>query len=89
MKLGPNLVYMVREDEGLALVKQLLTTFKINDYRIFLILPCGKVQFIHIKDCVLPKKVNTGRVTVVIQFSIENNSNTSQIKFIETETFEA
>ena len=89
MKLGPNLVYMVREEEGLALVKQLLTTFKINDYRIFLILPCSKVQFIHIKDCVLPKKVNTGRVTVVIQFSIENNSNTSQIKFIETETFEA
>jgi len=89
MKLGPDLVYMVREGEGLALAKQLLTTFKNNDYSIFLILPSGKVQFIHTKDCVLPKKVNTGRVTVTIQFYIRNNSNTSQIKFTGTETFEA
>ena len=38
---------------------------------------------------VLPKKMNTGRVIVAIQFSIRNNSNTSQIKFTGTETFEA
>ena len=89
MKLGPDLVYMVREEEGLALAKQLLTRFKINDYRIFPILSSGKVQFIHTKDCLLPKKMNTGRVIVAIQFSIRNNSNTSQIKFTGTETFEA
>ena len=61
MKMGPNLVYMARKEQCLALGKQLKTGFKINDYRIFRLLPSGEVQFIHPKDGVFPEKVNAGR----------------------------
>jgi len=90
MNLGPNLVYMARKEQCLALGKQLRTDFKINDYRIFRILPSGEVQFIHPKDGVFPEKVNAGRVAVgKREFSIGKNPNPSQIKFTGTETFEA
>ena len=32
MKLGPNLVYMARKEQSLALGKQIRTHFKINDH---------------------------------------------------------
>ena len=35
MKSGPNLVYFARKEQCLALGKQLRTSFKINDYRVF------------------------------------------------------
>ena len=75
--MGPNLVYMAQKEQCLTLGKQLLITFKINDYRIFFILLSGNIQFIHTKDCVLTKKVHTERVAVTIQFSIGNNPNIS------------
>ena len=34
MKMGPNLVYMARKEQCLALGKQLGTKFKVKDYRI-------------------------------------------------------
>ena len=56
------LVYFARKEQCLALGRQLRASFKINDYRIFRILPSGEVQFIHPKDGVFPEKVNEGRI---------------------------
>ena len=71
MKTGSNLVYFARKEQCLALGKQLRTDFKINDYRIFRLLPSGEIQFIHPKDGVFPEKVNEGRIAVGKQeFSI-------------------
>ena len=82
MKSGPNLVYFARKEQCLALGKQLRTGFKINDYRIFRLLPSGEVQFIHPKDGVFPEKVNEGRVAVgKKEFSIGKNPNPASIKF--------
>lgn len=82
MKQGPNLVYFARKEQCLALGKQLRTDFKINDYRIFRLLPSGEVQFIHPKDGVFPEKVNEGRVAVgKREFSIGKNPNPASIKF--------
>ena len=90
MKMGPNLVYMARKEQCLALGKQLKTGFKINDYRIFRLLPSGEVQFIHPKDGVFPEKVNAGRIAVgKREFSIGKNPNPASIKFTVTEIFES
>ena len=90
MKMGPNLVYMARKEQCLALGKQLKTGFKINDYRIFRLLPSGEVQFIHPKDGVFPERVNAGRIAVgKREFSIGKNPNPASIKFTGTETFES
>ena len=90
MKTGPNLVYLARKEQCLALGKQLRSSFKINDYRIFRLLPSGEVQFIHPKDGVFPEKVNEGRVAVgKREFSIGKNPNPATIKFTGTSTFES
>jgi len=90
MKQGPNLVYFARKEQCLALGKQLRTDFKINDYRIFRLLPSGEVQFIHPKDGVFPEKVNEGRVAVgKREFSIGKNPNPGSIKFTGNSSFEA
>jgi photosystem I subunit 2 len=90
MKTGPNLIYFARKEQCLALGKQLRTNFKINDYRIFRLLPSGEIQFIHPKDGVFPEKVNEGRVAVgKREFSIGNNPNPGSIKFTGTVSYEA
>jgi photosystem I subunit 2 len=90
MKSGPNLVYFARKEQCLALGKQLRTGFKINDYKIFRILPSGEVQFIHPKDGVFPEKVNEGRIAVgKREFSIGKNPNPGSIKFTGVSTFES
>ena len=90
MKQGPNLVYFARKEQCLALGKQLRTTFKINDYRIFRLFPSGELQFIHPKDGVFPEKVNAGRVAVgKREFSIGKNPNPASIKFTGSTSFEA
>ena len=89
MKMGPNLVYMARKEQCLALGKQLKTGFKINDYRIFRLLPSGEVQFIHPKDGVFPEKVNAGRIAVgKREFSIGKNPNPIDVKFTGKNTFD-
>lgn len=89
MKSGPNLVYFARKEQCLALGKRLRNLFKINDYRIFRLLPSGEVQFIHPKDGVFPEKVNQGRSAVgTRQFSIGKNPNPGSIKFTGTQTYE-
>ena len=90
MKQGPNLVYFARKEQCLALGKQLRTSFKINDYRVFRLLPSGEIQFIHPKDGVFPEKVNEGRVAVgKREFSIGKNPNPASVKFTGTASFEA
>jgi photosystem I subunit 2 len=88
MKQGPNIVYFARKEQCLALGSQLRTKFKINDYRVFRLLPSGEIQFIHPKDGVFPEKVNEGRVAVgKREFSIGKNPNPASIKFTGTDTF--
>ena len=89
MKSGPNLVYFARKEQCLALGKQLRSQFKINDYKIFRILPSGEVQFIHPKDGVFPEKVNEGRIAVgKREFSIGKNPNPASVKFSGINTYE-
>lgn len=89
MKDGPNLVYFARKEQCLALGRQLRTSFKINDYRIFRILPSGEVQFIHPKDGVFPEKVNEGRIGVGnIGHSIGKNPQPVNVKFTGKNTFD-
>ena len=90
MRMGPNVVYFARKEQCLALGKQLKATFKINDYRIFRILPSGEIQFLHPKDGVFPEKVNEGRIAVgKREFSIGKNPNTSRIKFTGLPSYES
>jgi photosystem I subunit II len=90
MKQGPNLVYFARKEQALALGKNLRTSFKINDYRIFRLLPSGEIQFIHPKDGVFPEKVNDGRTAVgKREFSIGKNPNPSTVKFTNTPSYES
>ena len=90
MKEGPNLVYFARKEQCLALGKQLRTSFKINDYRIFRLFPSGEIQFIHPKDGVFPEKVNEGRTAVgKREFSIGKNVNPAAIKFTGSTSYES
>ena len=90
MKAGPNLVYFARKEQCLALGKQLRTTYKINDYRVFRLFPSVEIQFLHPKDGVFPEKVNAGRVAVgKREFSIGKNPNPASIKFTGSSSFES
>lgn len=66
MNEGENLLYLARKEQCLALGTQLRTKFKpkIEDYKIYRVLPSGEVQFLHPADGVFPEKVNAGRVAV-------------------------
>ena len=89
MRQGPNMVYFARKEQALALGKQLRTNFKINDYRLFRLLPSGEIQFIHPKDGVFPEKVNEGRVAVgKREFSIGKNPNPASLKFSGMTSFD-
>jgi photosystem I subunit 2 len=88
MRQGPNLIYFARKEQCLALGKQLKTSFKINDYRIFRLFPSGEIQFIHPKDGIFPEKVNEGRIAIGKQeFSIGKNPNPGSIKFMGTTSY--
>jgi photosystem I subunit 2 len=89
MRQGQNLVYFARKEQCLALGKQLRSNFKINDYRIFRVLPSGEIQFLHPKDGVFPEKVNEGRIAIgKREFSIGKNTNPGSIKFTGIPTYE-
>ena len=88
MRQGPNLIYFARKEQCLALGKQLKTSFKINDYRIFRLFPSGEIQFIHPKDGIFPEKVNEGRIAIGKQeFSIGKNPNPGSLKFMGTTSY--
>ena len=90
MKEGPNLIYFARKEQCLALGKQLRTNFKINDYRIFRLVPSGEIQFLHPKDGVFPEKVNEGRIAIgKREFSIGKNTNPATIKYTGIPSYES
>ena len=64
MRQGKNLITFARKEQCISIGKQLRTNFKINDYKIFRVLPNGQVVLLHPKDGVFPEKVNPGRVLV-------------------------
>ena len=90
MKPGLNLIYFARKEQCLALGKQLRTNFKINDYRIFRLVPSGEIQFLHPKDGVFPEKVNEGRIAIgKREFSIGKNTNPATIKYTGIPSYES
>ena len=75
MKSGQNLTYFAKKEQCLALAKQLRTSFKITNYKIFRLFPTTEIQFLHPKDGVFPEKVNEGRAASGINdFPIGNRS---------------
>ncbi len=64
MRRGKNLMSLARKEQCIAIGKQLRTTFKINDYKIFRLLPDGQIILLHPKDGVFPEKVNSDRLLV-------------------------
>lgn len=89
LNVGLNLFYFSRKEQCLALGKQLRSEFKINDYKIFRLIPGGEIQFLHPKDSVFPEKVNQGRVSVgKREFSIGLNPNPSSVKFTGKTTYD-
>jgi photosystem I subunit 2 len=88
MKEGPNIAYFAKKEQCLALGKQLVSTFKIKDYRIFRLFANGEIQFLHPKDGVFPEKVNEGRIPLGKRdFSIGKNPNPSKFKFQGIQTY--
>ena len=63
MNEGENLLYLARKEQCLALGKKLRTSFKprIQDYKIYRVLPSGETTLLHPADGVFPEKVNEGR----------------------------
>jgi photosystem I subunit 2 len=63
MNEGDNLLYLARKEQCIAMGSQLRTKFKpkIDNYKIYRILPNGEEQYIHPADGVFPEKVNEGR----------------------------
>ena len=89
MRENSNLLYLAKKEQCLALSAQLLTKFKIRDYKIYRIFPSGEVQYLHPKDGVVPEKVNAGRVGVGnINHSIGKNAQPVSRKFTGKNTYE-
>lgn len=84
MNSGENLLYLARKEQCLALGRQLRTKFKprMDDYKIYRVLPSGETTYLHPADGVFPEKVNQGR-----EFNgkkdrkIGDNPNPATIKF--------
>lgn len=81
MKQGSNLAYFARKEQCLALAKQLRTSFKITEYKIFRLFANKELQFIHPKDGNFPEKVNEGRIAVgKREFSVGKNQKPISLK---------
>jgi photosystem I subunit II len=77
MNAGENLLYLPRKEQCLALGTQLRTKFKpkIEDYKIYRVLPNGESDLLHPKDGVFPEKVNAGReILAAIPNRLPSNS---------------
>lgn len=91
MRAGENLLYLARKEQCLALGAQFRTKFKpkIEDYKIYRILPSGEMQYLHPKDGVFPEKVNQGRPYVgKIDRSIGENPEPATVKFSGRNTYD-
>ncbi|MCS7031820.1 MAG: photosystem I reaction center subunit II [Gloeomargarita sp. SKYG116] len=81
MREGPNLLYLARKEQCLALGAQLRSKFKI-DYKIYRIYPNGEIQYLHPADGVYPEKVNPGRPYVgKLDRRIGQNPEPARLKF--------
>ncbi len=90
MNSGENLLYLARKEQCLALGRQ-FRTFKprIEDYKIYRVLPSGEIQYLHPADGVFPEKVNQGRGQVgTVMRNIGSNPNPATIKFSGKNTFD-
>ena len=90
MNSGENLMYFARKEQCLALGTQ-LRGFKprIEDYKIYRILPGGDTEYLHPKDGVFPEKVNEGRPMVGhTPRRIGENPNPASVKFTGRSTHE-
>jgi photosystem I subunit II len=84
MKQGENLLYVARKEHGLMLGTQFRTKFKprMEDYKIYRVLPSGETTLLHPADGVFPEKVNEGRVAVgSVPRNIGANPQPATIKF--------
>jgi photosystem I subunit II len=90
MNSGENLLYLARKEQCLALGTQLRTKFKINDYKIYRVLPSGETTLLHPKDGVFPEKVNEGRIAVgTVARNIGANPEPATIKFSGRNAYDA
>jgi photosystem I subunit 2 len=84
MHEGDNLLYFARKEQCLALGTQLRTKFKprIENYKVYRVLPCGETQYLHPADGVFPEKVNEGReFNGKVDRKIGDNPNPAKLKF--------
>ena len=91
MNEGDNLLYLARKEQCLVLGRQLRNKFKprIENYKIYRILPNGETQYLHPADGVFPEKVNEGRGAVgTIGRNIGANPDPSTIKFSGKTTYQ-
>ncbi len=91
MNEGENLLYLARKEQCLALGAQLRNKFKprIEDYKIYRILPSGETTYLHPADGVFPEKVNQGREMVgAVPRNIGSNPNPIDVKFSSKRTYD-
>lgn len=89
MRAGENLLYLAKKEQCLALSRQLKSSFKIKDFKIYRIFPNGEVQYLHPKDGVVPEKVNAGREGINnVAHSIGKNVNPINKKFTNQGTYD-
>lgn len=91
MNAGANLLFLARKEQCIALGKQLRSKFKprIEDYKVYRVLPDGSADYIHPADGVFPEKVNAGREAVGSKDRrIGENPQPATVKFSGKETFE-
>jgi photosystem I subunit II len=91
MNAGENLLYMPRKEQCLALGTQLRTKFKpkIEDYKVYRVLPNGDTDLLHPKDGVFSEKVNAGReFHGKIDRNIGSNPEPVTVKFKGKKTYE-
>jgi photosystem I subunit 2 len=82
MQMGENLLYLSKKEQCLAVGTQILSLFKISNYKVYRVFPNGEIQYLHPKDGVFPEKLNQGRIGVGnIGHSIGKNPQPTNLKF--------
>lgn len=91
MNSGENLLFLARKEQCIALGKQLRSKFKpkIEDYKVYRVLPDGSADFIHPAGGQFPEKVTEGRESVGTKpRRIGENPQPATVKFSGKETYE-
>ncbi|MEO0375322.1 MAG: photosystem I reaction center subunit II PsaD [Cyanobacteria bacterium P01_A01_bin.17] len=89
MHSGENLLYLARKEQCLALAYRQLRAQKINDYKIYRVLPGGETSLLHPSDGKPPEKSTEGRAQVgKVDRNIGSNPNPASIKWSEKEAYD-